>query len=402
MRAIGIVLAGGNSKRMRELSNKRAISAMPVAGSYRSIDFVLSNMTNSHIQNVAVFTQYNSRSLNEHLSSSKWWDFGRKQGGLYVFTPTITAQNSDWYRGTADALYQNLTFLKNSHEPYVVIASGDGIYKMDYNKVLEYHVEKKADITVVCKDLPAGMDATRFGIVKTAPDTRITEFEEKPANPRSNLASMGIYIFNWDILKKYLIEDEADPNSENDFGNNIIPNLLRDGRKMYAYHFNGYWKDVGTIPSLWEANMEVLDPEHSGINLFDENWKIYSRNSGMTGHRIGENAVLDNCLITDGCNIKGTVRHSILFSGVTVEEGAIVEDAVVMGHSTIKAGAVVRHCIIAENATVEEDAVVGAKPEGEGVGEVATIAADVTIGKGAKIGPSAMIYEDVKEGEEQC
>ena len=205
-----------------------------------------------------------------------------------------------------------------------------------------------------------------------------------------------------DILKKYLIEDEADPTSENDFGNNIIPNLLRDGRKMYAYHFNGYWKDVGTIPSLWEANMEVLDPEHSGINLFDENWKIYSRNSGMTGHRIGENAVLDNCLITDGCNIKGTVRHSILFSGVTVEEGAIVEDAVVMGHSMIKAGAVVRHCIIAENATIEEDAVVGAKPKGEGIGEVATIAADVTIGKGAKIGPSAMIYEDVKEGEEQC
>ena len=230
----------------------------------------------------------------------------------------------------------------------------------------------------------------------------VINFQEKPKEPKSNLASMGIYIFNWDILKKYLIEDEADPTSENDFGNNIIPNLLRDGRKMYAYHFNGYWKDVGTIPSLWEANMEVLDPEHSGINLFDENWKIYSRNSGMTGHRIGENAVLDNCLITDGCNIKGTVRHSILFSGVTVEEGAIVEDAVVMGHSTIKAGAVVRHCIIAENATIEEDAVVGAKPEGEGVGEVATIAADVTIRKGAKIGPSAMIYEDVKEGEEQC
>ena len=194
MKAIGIVLAGGNSKRMRELSNKRAISAMPVAGSYRSIDFALSNMSNSHIQNVAVFTQYNSRSLNEHLSSSKWWDFGRKQGGLYVFTPTITAENSDWYRGTADALYQNLTFLKNSHEPYVVIAAGDGIYKLDYNKVLEYHIEKKADITVVCKDMPETEDITRFGQVKLNDDGRIIDFDEKPMVSTSSTISCGIYV----------------------------------------------------------------------------------------------------------------------------------------------------------------------------------------------------------------
>jgi glucose-1-phosphate adenylyltransferase len=230
---------------------------------------------------------------------------------------------------------------------------------------------------------------------------KITEFQEKPKEPKSNLASMGIYIFNWDILRKYLIEDEADPNSENDFGNNIIPNLLRDGRQMYAYRFDGYWKDVGTIPSLWEANMEVLDPEHSGINLFDENWKIYSRNSGMTGHRIGENATVEDSMITDGCRIQGTVKHSILFAGVTVEEGAIVEDAVIMGKSTIKAGAVVKHCIIAEKAVIGENAVVGQKPEGDGVGEVATIASGVTIGAGAKIGPNAMVYDDVKEGEEQ-
>ena len=301
----------------------------------------------------------------------------------------------------ANAIYQNIAFIERYDPQYVIILSGDQICKQDYSDFLEFHKKKGAEFSVAVMEVP-WEDASRFGLMVADEDDKITEFQEKPKEPKSNLASMGIYIFNWDILKKYLIEDEADPNSENDFGNNIIPNLLRDGRKMYAYHFNGYWKDVGTIPSLWEANMEVLDPEHSGINLFDENWKIYSRNSGMTGHRIGENAVLDNCLITDGCNIKGTVRHSILFSGVTVEEGAIVEDAVVMGHSTIKAGAVVRHCIIAENATVEEDAVVGAKPEGEGVGEVATIAADVTIGKGAKIGPSAMIYEDVKEGEEQC
>ena len=350
---------------------------------------------------MGILTQYQPFVLNEYIGNGQPWDLDRLYGGVHVLPPYQKASGSDWYKGTANAIYQNIAFIERYDPQYVIILSGDQICKQDYSDFLEFHKQKGAEFSVAVMEVP-WEDASRFGLMVADEDDRITEFQEKPKEPKSNLASMGIYIFNWDILKKYLIEDEADPTSENDFGNNIIPNLLRDGRKMYAYHFNGYWKDVGTIPSLWEANMEVLDPEHSGINLFDENWKIYSRNSGMTGHRIGENAVLDNCLITDGCNIKGTVRHSILFSGVTVEEGAIVEDAVVMGHSTIKAGAVVRHCIIAENATIEEDAVVGAKPKGEGIGEVATIAADVTIGKGAKIGPSAMIYEDVKEGEEQC
>ena len=233
-------------------------------------------------------------------------------------------------------------------------------------------------------------------------DDKITEFQEKPKNPKSNLASMGIYIFNWDILKKYLIEDEADPDSENDFGNNIIPNLLKDGRRMYAYHFSGYWKDVGTIPSLWEANMEVLDPEHSGINLFDENWKIYSRNSGHTGHFIGEHAQVKDSMITDGCVIKGNVDHSVLFSGVVVEEGACVEDAVVMGNTVIKRGAKVMHCIVAENAVIGQDAVVGMKSEDGTTGDVATIAPYVTIGDRAVIGPKAMVYNDVEEGQEQC
>jgi glucose-1-phosphate adenylyltransferase len=230
----------------------------------------------------------------------------------------------------------------------------------------------------------------------TDENDKITEFQEKPKEPKSNLASMGIYIFNWDILKKYLEEDEADPNSENDFGNNIIPNLLRDERQMYAYRFSGYWKDVGTISSLWEANMEVLDPEHSGINLFDENWKIYSRNSGMTGHRIGDKGVVVNSMITDGCSIQGDVKHSILFAGVTVEEGAVVEDAVIMGNTVIKAGAAVKHCIIAENAVIGENAVVGEISEGNA--NVATIASGVTIGANAKIAPNAMIYDDVEEG----
>jgi glucose-1-phosphate adenylyltransferase len=239
-------------------------------------------------------------------------------------------------------------------------------------------------------------EASRFGLMVTDENDKITEFQEKPKEPKSNLASMGIYIFNWDILKKYLEEDEADPNSENDFGNNIIPNLLKDEREMYAYRFSGYWKDVGTISSLWEANMEVLDPEHSGINLFDENWKIYSRNSGMTGHRIGDKGIVENSMITDGCSIQGTVKHSILFAGVTVEEGAEVEDAVIMGNTVIKAGAVVKHCIIAEKAVIGEGAEVGELSDGNS--NVATIASGVTIGANAKIAPDAMIYEDVEEG----
>ena len=237
-------------------------------------------------------------------------------------------------------------------------------------------------------------EASRFGLMVADENDKITEFQEKPKNPKSNLASMGIYIFNWDVLKKYLIEDEADPNSENDF------NLLRDGRQMYAYHFSGYWKDVGTISSLWEANMEVLDPEHSGINLFDENWKIYSRNSGMTGHRISNEAVVDNCMITDGCRVSGSVKHSILFAGVTVEPGAVVEDAVVMGGTTIKAGACVKHCIVAENVVIGENAVVGAMPTDSEKG-VATVGSGVYIGDGAKIGPNAMVNSNVKGGEEQ-
>ena len=243
-------------------------------------------------------------------------------------------------------------------------------------------------------------EASRFGLMVADENGRITEFQEKPKEPKSNLASMGIYIFNWDILRKYLIEDEDDPESENDFGNNIIPNLLRDERKMYAYRFSGYWKDVGTISSLWEANMEVLDPEHSGINLFDDDWKIFSRNSGMTGHKISSTAVVENSMITDGCRVDGTVKHSILFAGVQVAEGAVIEDAVVMGGTVIKAGAVVKRSIIAENVVIGENAVVGGDSDDDTKG-VATIGSGIYVGDGAKIGPNAMVNENVKDGEEQ-
>ena len=398
---VAMLLAGGRGSRLYVLTTKVAKPAVPFGGKYRIIDFPLSNCVNSGIDTVGVLTQYEPHELNVYLANGQTWDLDRLNGGVSVLSPYENGSGSEWYKGTANAIYQNIGFIDEYDPEYVLILSGDHIYKMDYDKMLDQHKEKNAAATIAVLNVTLE-EAKRFGIMNCNPDGSIYEFEEKPAHPKSTLASMGIYIFTWSKLRKYLIDDENDPNSSNDFGKNIIPAMLANGENLQTYQFDGYWKDVGTIESLWEANMEVLDPEHSGINLFDENWKIYSRNSGMTGHRIGENAVLDNCLITDGCNIKGTVRHSILFSGVTVEEGAIVEDAVVMGHSTIKAGAVVRHCIIAENATIEEDAVVGAKPKGEGIGEVATIAADVTIGKGAKIGPSAMIYEDVKEGEEQC
>lgn len=354
---------------------------------------------NSGIDTVGILTQYQPLVLNEYIGNGQPWDLDRLYGGVHVLPPYQKASGSDWYKGTANAIYQNISFIERYNPEYVIILSGDQICKQDYSDFLRFHKEKNAEFSVAVMEVP-WEEASRFGLMVADENDKITEFQEKPKNPKSNLASMGIYIFNWDILRKYLIEDEADPNSENDFGNNIIPNLLKDGRNMYAYHFDGYWKDVGTIPSLWEANMEVLDPEHSGINLFDTDWKIYSRNSGMTGHKISADAVVENSLITDGCRIDGDVKHSILSSGVRVESGAVVEDAVIMSGTTIKAGAVVKHCIIAENVVIGENAVVGAMPA-DGEKGVATVGSDVEIGAGAKIGPNAMINNNVKGGEEQ-
>ena len=396
---IAMLLAGGQGSRLYALTQKLAKPAVPFGGKYRIIDFPLSNCVNSGIDTVGILTQYQPMVLNEYIGNGQPWDLDRLFGGVHVLPPYQKASGSDWYKGTANAIYQNIPFIERYDPQYVIILSGDQICKQDYSDFLRFHKEKGAEFSVAVMEVPWD-EASRFGLMVADGDDRITEFQEKPKNPKSNLASMGIYIFNWDILKKYLIEDEADPNSENDFGNNIIPNLLKDGRKMYAYHFAGYWKDVGTIASLWEANMEVLDPEHSGIDIFDENWKIYSRNSGMTGHKIGSNAVVENSMITDGCRIDGSIKHSILFSGVRVEKGAKIEDAVVMGKTVIKAGAVVEHCIVAENVVIGENAVVGSMPKGEGHG-VATIGSGITIGKGAKIGPNAMVNKNLEDGEEQ-
>ncbi len=395
---IAMLLAGGQGSRLYALTEKLAKPAVPFGGKYRIIDFPLSNCVNSGIDTVGILTQYQPLVLNEYIGNGQPWDLDRLYGGVHVLPPYQKASGSDWYKGTANAICQNISFIERYHPKYVIILSGDQICKQDYSDFLKFHKEKNAEFSVAVMEVP-WEEASRFGLMVADENDKITEFQEKPKDPKSNLASMGIYIFNWDILKQYLLEDDADPTSENDFGNNIIPNLLRDGRDMYAYHFDGYWKDVGTIHSLWEANMEVLDPEHSGIDLFDENWKIYSRNSGMPGHHIASTAHVENSMITDGCKVAGTVKHSILFTGVKVEEGAVVEDAVIMGQTIIRSGAVVKHCIVAENVLIESDAVVGAIPE-DGEDGVATIASNVRIGKGAKIGPKAMVRNQVKDGEE--
>ncbi len=396
---IAMLLAGGQGSRLYALTEKLAKPAVPFGGKYRIIDFPISNCVNSGIDTIGVLTQYQPYVLNEYIGTGQPWDLDRLNGGIHVLPPYQRASGSDWYKGTANAIYQNIPFIERYDPTYVIILSGDQICKENYADFLQFHKDHKAEFSVAVMEVPWD-EAGRFGLMVTDEDNRITEFQEKPKEPKSNLASMGIYIFNWDVLRKYLEEDEADPESENDFGNNVIPAMLRDGRAMYAYKFSGYWKDVGTIPSLWEANMEVLDPEHSGINLFNDDWKIYSRNAGMTGHKIGAHAVIDNSMITDGCRIDGEVKHSILYSGVKVAPGAVVRDAVVMGGTVIKEGAVVEHCIVAENVIIGENAHVGVTKEGEEQG-VATIGSGVYVGSGAKIGSNAMVRENVKDGEEQ-
>ena len=350
MRAIGIILAGGNNHRMKELSQKRAIGAMPIAGSYRSIDFSLSNMSNSHIQKVGVFTQYNARSLNEHLNSSKWWDFGRKQGGLFVFTPTVTADNSYWYRGTADAIYQNLSFLKSSHEPYVVIASGDCVYKMDYNKVLEYHIEKKADITVVCKDMPIGANVERYGTLKMNEDCRIEEFEEKPIVAKSNTISCGIYV----IRRRLLIEmiERCAMEDRYDFVKDILIRY-KNQKRIYGYKIKEYWRNIASVEDYFSTNMDFLKPEIRNY-FFKQYPDIYSKVDDLPPAKYNVGAKVSNSLISSGCIVNGTVedyekkkksfvgnncyiKNSVILNDVYIGDNTHIENCIVESRDTIRA-----------------------------------------------------------------
>lgn len=352
MRALGIVLAGGNNSRMKELSNKRAIAAMPIAGGFKSIDFVLSNMSNSHIQKVAVFTQYNAKSLNEHLNSSKWWDFGRKQGGLYVFTPTITAENGFWYRGTADAIAQNLSFLKNSHEPYVVIASGDCVYKIDFNKVLEYHINKKADITVVTKKLPEHEDASRFGVIKANEDGRIEEFEEKPLVSTTNEISTGIYV----IRRRQLIEliERSMQEERYDFVKDILVRY-KSMKKIYAYPMESYWRNIATVDSYFQTNMDFLKKDVRDY-FFKQYPDIYSKVEDMPPAKYNAGAVVKNSLVSSGCILNGKVENSILFKEVYVGNNCTIKNSIVLDNAYIGDNTYIENCIIESGDTIRANA----------------------------------------------
>ena len=348
MRAIGIILAGGNNHRMKELSSKRAIAAMPVAGSYRSIDFSLSNMSNSHVQKVAVLTQYNSRSLNEHLSSSKWWDFGRKQGGLYIFTPTVTAENSYWYRGTADAIWQNIDWLKQSHEPYVVIASGDGVYKMDYNKVLEYHIDKKADITVVCKEMPQDTDMSRFGVIKADETGRVMDFEEKPMATDAHLVSCGIYI----IRRRQLIEliEKAAQEGRNDFVKDILIRY-KNLKRIYGYKIDSYWSNISTVESYYKTNMDFLKPEIRNY-FFKQEPTIKTKIDDLPPAKYNPGAQVKNSLVASGCIINGTVENSVLFKDVFVGNNCVIKNSVILNNVYLGDNTHIENCIVESRDTI--------------------------------------------------
>ncbi len=348
MRAIGIILAGGNNHRMKELSQKRAIAAMPIAGSYRSIDFALSNMSNSHIQKVGVFTQYNARSLNEHLSSSKWWDFGRKQGGLFVFTPTVTYDNSFWYRGTADAIYQNLAFLKNSHEPYVIIASADCVYKMDYNKVLEYHIEKKADITVVCKDMPAGTEVERYGTLKMNEECLIEDFEEKPIVAKSNTISCGIYI----IRRRQLIEliEKSAEEDRHDFVRDILIRY-KNLKKIYGYKIKEYWRNIASVEDYFSTNMDFLKPEIRDY-FFNQYPDVYSKVDDLPPAKYNTGSQIRNSLISSGCIINGIVEDSVVFKKVFIGNNCFIKNSIILNNVYIGDNTHIENCIIESRDTI--------------------------------------------------
>ena len=358
-RVIAMLLAGGQGSRLKVLTEKTAKPAVPFGGKYRIIDFPLSNCVNSGIDTVGILTQYQPLELNEYIGNGQPWGLNKTHSCAQVLPPYERHdKKSGWYKGTANAIYQNIDFIQRFDPDYVVILSGDHIYKMDYADMVEYHEKNNAACTIAVRTVPLA-EASRFGILNTNPDNTIYEFEEKPKKPKSTNASMGIYVFNWKVLHDALLADEEDPNSSNDFGKNIIPGLLNAGHKMMAYNFDGYWKDVGTIDSLWEANMELLGKDPAFNIRGDERSTIYARNDAHPSSYVDENAKTVNCFIAEGSEVYGTVRHSIISVGCTVGEDALVEDSVVMPGVVIESGAIVRHAILGENSRVCRNAVVG-------------------------------------------
>lgn len=383
---VAMLLAGGQGSRLGVLTHKIAKPAVPYGGKYRIIDFPLSNCVNSGINTVGVLTQYQPLALNDYIGKGSPWDLNRMHGGVHVLSPYQQMQGTQWYKGTANAIYQNIHFIDRYSPEYVLVLSGDHIYKMDYEKMLAHHKEKQADCTIAMLEVE-WEEASRFGLMLVGEDGFITEFEEKPENPRSNKASMGVYVFTWAKLRQYLIEDEAKAGSSNDFGKDVIPAMHAAGERMAAYAFDGYWKDVGTIESLWEANMDLLNPK-AGLDMSDPSWVIYSRNTNAPPAFFGPNAKTQNSLIANGCRIEGEVDASVLFPWAQVEEGAIVRDSILMPGVKVKAGAVVQYAIIAENAVVGENCVVGVRPEHCSNKDIWGVA---VVGENVQLAPSRIV-----------
>ena len=383
-----MLLAGGQGSRLGVLTRKIAKPAVPFGGKYRIIDFPLSNCVNSGIEAVGILTQYQPLVLNEYIGNGQPWDLDGMHSGVNCLSPYQAVDGADWYSGTANAIFQNINYIDRYDPEYVVVLSGDHIYKMDYNKMLEYHKEKNAACTIAVIDVPLE-EASRFGILNTHADGEIYEFDEKPEKPKSTHASMGIYIFSYKELRKYLIEDDENKNSSHDFGKDVLPAMLNAGERMFAYPFEGYWKDVGTIDSLWEANMDLLDPNVT-LDLKD----IYSRNPMMPPHFVSNDAVIQNSLVADGCNVYGNLEFSILFSGVTIGKGATINSSIIMPGAVIEEGATVQFAIIAENTVVRKNAVVGAKPEdceNRDDWGIAVVGENSVIDEGAVVKPKEMI-----------
>jgi len=395
---LAMILAGGRGSRLHDLTNKVAKPAVSYGGKYRIVDFPLSNCANSGVDVVGVLTQYESIQLNSYVAAGGRWGLDAKNSGVYVLPPREKAdENLNVYRGTADAISQNIDFIDKFDPEYVLVLSGDHIYKMNYDKMLAAHKEAKADATIAVIGVPM-KEASRFGIMNTDESGRIVEFEEKPEHPKSNLASMGIYIFTWKKLRQYLIDDETDPRSDNDFGKNIIPAMLRNGERMSAYRFEGYWKDVGTLDSLWDANMDMLSPG-SGLNLLDKKWRIYGRTPTCPPTYIGKTGDVGNSAVAKGCTVLGEVKNAVLSTGTTVAEGASVSYSVVMPGAVIEAGAKVSYAIVGEGCRVGRNAVVGGAPGSVPFEDwgIAVLGPRTSVADGAVIEPKMMLGENGKE-----
>lgn len=393
---VAMLLAGGQGSRLYALTQDMAKPAVPYGGKYRIIDFPLSNCTNSGIDTVGVLTQYQPLVLNDYIGNGQPWDLDRLHGGVHVLPPYQTSFGASWYEGTANAIYQNMSFIERYDPEYVVVLGGDHIYKMDYSKMLDFHKKNDADLTIAVQQVSLE-EATRLGIMTCDEQMRVVRFTEKPKQPESTLASMGIYIFTWQKLKKYLIENENANTGSKDFGKDIIPAMLQNNERLFAYTFDGYWKDVGTLDSLWEANMDLLSPSVP-LDLYDNDWKIYTRNSNMPPQYIGSNAEVENSMIAEGSTINGKVDFSIIFAGAKIEEGATVNYSIVMPGTVVKSGAVVEYAIVGEDCVVHENARIGVSPETvENRDEwgIAVVGHNVDISEGAEVLPKDIISKNI-------